>query len=74
MIEVKLREGESFDSLLKRFSRKVQQSGVVIRARKTRYYTRTKSKNLKRVSALRRLENQKKREEMKRLGLLPTRR
>ena len=74
MIEVKRKDGESFDSLLKRFSRKVQQSGIVIRARKIRYYSRPKSKALKRRSALRREELRGQREEMKRFCLITTRR
>ena len=69
MIEVRRKEGESFDSLLKRFGRKIQQSGVLIRARKIRYHARNKSRNLRRRSALRREELRREREEMKRLGL-----
>ena len=69
LIEVKKKEGESFDSLLKRFSRKVHQSGILYRARKIRYYERKKSRNLRRRSALRRAELKVEREEMKRLGL-----
>lgn len=68
MIEVKRKDGESFESLMKRFSRKVQQSGLLIRARRLRYHDRTKSRNLKRRSALRRIELKAEREEMKRLG------
>jgi len=68
MIEVKRKEGESFESLMRRFGRKVQQSGILMRARKIRYYTRTKSRNLQRRSAVRRTELKKEREEAKRLG------
>jgi ribosomal protein S21 len=69
MIEVKRKDGESFESLMKRFGRKVQQSGILIRARRIRYHARTKSENLKRRSALRRLELKQQRDEAKRLGL-----
>lgn len=68
MVEVKKKDGESFESLLRRFNRKIQQSGVLIRARRTRFYDRPKSKNLQRVSALRRRASQEKREELKRQG------
>lgn len=68
MIEVKKKDGESFESLMKRFSRKVQQSGLLIRARRLRYHDSGKSKGLKRRSALRRLELKAERDEMKRLG------
>lgn len=68
MVEVKKKEQESFESLLRRFNRKIQQSGVLLRARKTRYYERTKSRNLQRKAAQRRSENREVREEQKRLG------
>ncbi|MBI2607425.1 MAG: 30S ribosomal protein S21 [Candidatus Doudnabacteria bacterium] len=71
MVEVKKKEGESFESLLRRFNRKIQQSGVLIRARKIRFYTPNKSRNLLRVDAARRAENREKREELKKLGKLP---
>ncbi len=69
MIEVKRKEGESFDSLLRRFTRKIQQSGILVRARKIRYHARIKSRNLQKRSAIRRNELRKQREEAKRLGL-----
>lgn len=69
MIEVKKKDNESFESMMRRFSRKVQQSGVVYRARKNRYHTRPKSKNLQRRMAVRRVKMNKKREKAKRLGI-----
>lgn len=68
MVEVKRKDNESFDNLLRRFNRKIQQSGVLIRARKTRFFTPAKSRNLKRTDAQRRSEMRIVREEMKRLG------
>lgn len=68
MVEVKKKDGESNESLLRRFSRKVQQSGILIRARKLRFFERTKSKNLQRRSALKRAELREEREELKKLG------
>jgi ribosomal protein S21 len=52
--EVKRKKGESFESLLRRFSRKVQESGKLLQAKKIRYHTRDKSKNAVREGALRR--------------------
>lgn len=73
LVEVKKKDGESFESLLRRFNRKIQQSGVLIRARRIRFYEPPKSRNLQRVSALRRAAAREKREELKRLGkLIPT--
>ncbi len=68
MVEVKRKDNESFDNLLRRFNRKIQQSGVLIRARKTRFFTPELSRNLKRTDAQRRSEMRIVREELKRLG------
>lgn len=68
LVEVKKKENESFDSLLRRFNRKIQQSGVLVRARKTRFFEPTKSRNLQRTNAIRRSELREIREEMKRTG------
>lgn len=54
MSEVKRKKGESFESLLRRFSRKVQESGRVFQARKIRFKSPTKSKSACREAALRR--------------------
>ncbi len=43
-IEVRKKEGESTASLLRRFTRKIQQSKVLIRAKKERFYRKPKSK------------------------------
>ena len=68
MVEVKKKEGESFESLLRRFNRKIQQSGVLIRARKIRFYAPVKSRNLQKVAARRRAKAKMEREELKKLG------
>ncbi len=69
-IEVKKRERESAQSLLRRFSRRVQQSGILIRTRRARFYVPPLTKRKKRLGALRRLENQKAREKLYKLGKL----
>ena len=68
LVEVKKKENESFESLLRRFNRKIQQSGVLVRARKTRFFEPAKSRNLLRVAARRRSESRAVKEELKRLG------
>lgn len=70
MVEVKRKEGESFESLLRRFNRKIQQSGVLVRARKIQFYDPPKSRNLLRVSARRRAELREEREDLRRMGKL----
>jgi small subunit ribosomal protein S21 len=75
LVEVKKKDGESFESLLRRFNRKIQQSGVLIRARKIRFYTPVKSRNLQKEAARRRAKNRAEREELKKQGkLLPVKR
>lgn len=72
MVEVKRRDGESFESLLRRFNRKIQQSGVLVRARKIQFYEPPKSRNLARVSARRRAELADARETLRKMGKLVT--
>ena len=75
MVEVKKKDNESFESLLRRFNRKIQQSGVLIRARRTRFFEPNRSRNLLREDAARRAVNREKREELKKMGkFVPTRR
>ncbi|MEI6510626.1 MAG: 30S ribosomal protein S21 [Candidatus Uhrbacteria bacterium] len=56
MVDVKRRKGESFESLLRRFSRRIQQSGNMLEARKLRFHKKDPTRNRGRASALRRLE------------------
>lgn len=62
-IEAKKREGESVGSLIYRFTKKVQQSGVLREAKKRKFRTRDENRNKRRVSAL--MRNQKKQEFLK---------
>lgn len=71
MVEVKRKDNESFESLLRRFNRKMQQSGVLVRARKIRFFAPGRSRNLLREDAARRAVNREKREELKKMGKLP---
>lgn len=76
MAEVKRKKGESFEALVRRFSRKVQQSGRLLQSRKIRYYTKSKNKTAVRAAAARRSEITAKREYLKKIGKLveePTR-
>lgn len=68
MVKVERKEGESFESMHRRFNRKIQQSGILLRARKLQYYVAPKSRNLQRVSARRRAEQSVVREELKKMG------
>ena len=68
LVEVKKKDNESFDSLLRRFNRKIQQSGVLIRARRIRFFEPPKSRNLQKVAARRRTQIKAQKEELKKMG------
>jgi ribosomal protein S21 len=69
-IEIKKEKGESISSLIKRFAKAVQQSGILIRARERQYRDRNISEEKKKRSALRREEMKKKYEKLKKLGAI----
>lgn len=69
-IEVKKGEQENSRSLLRRFTRRIQQSGILLRARKVRFREKEKSKREKRISALRRIRLSKEKEKLRKMGLL----
>lgn len=68
MIEVKKKERETSESLIRRFSRRVQQSGVLMHARKTRFRLEEKSKQKKREEALYKEKIRKEIDKLKKLG------
>lgn len=70
MAEVKRKKGETFEALVRRFSKKLQQSGRMIQTRKIRYFESEKSKTALRAKAARREEITKKREYLKKIGKL----
>lgn len=70
VIEVKKRERENPRSLLRRFTRRIQQSGILIRARKVRFREKEKTKRERRNSALRRTRIGKEKEKLRKMGLL----
>ncbi len=70
MIEVKKRDNESSESLVRRFTKRVQQSGVLLRAKKRRFYEPAPNKRELRVDALRRNHIRQEREILRKLGKL----
>ncbi|OGY45590.1 MAG: 30S ribosomal protein S21 [Candidatus Buchananbacteria bacterium RIFCSPHIGHO2_01_FULL_39_8] len=70
MAEIKRKKGETFESLLRRFNKKLQQSGRLIQSRKIRFFEKPKNKNKIRQEALRRKEINEKREYLKKIGKL----
>ena len=70
MVDVKRRKSESFESLLRRFTRRVQLSGRLLEARKYRFHSKDPNKTKQKESALRRLELREKREYLLKTGQL----
>lgn len=68
MIEVKKKDKETSESLIRRFSRRVQQSGVLVHARKSRFLIDSKSKREKRSEALYKIKIRKEIDKLKKLG------
>ncbi len=70
VVEAKRKKGESFESLLRRFGRRLQQSGKALEARKIRFHTSEPNKTKQKESAIRRIEIRDKREYLIRVGQL----
>ena len=67
-IEVKKQERESSQNLIRRFTKSIKRSGILLRARKTRFKKREKSEQMKKRAALRREEKRKEYEKLEKLG------
>jgi len=52
--EVKLSQGESFESLIRRFSKKVQQEGIISETRRRGFYEKPSIKRKRKEAAKRR--------------------
>jgi small subunit ribosomal protein S21 len=52
--EVRLSQGESFESLLRRFSKKVQQEGIISEARRRGFFEKPSIKRKRKEAAKRR--------------------
>ncbi len=71
MVEVRRREYETAPAMLRRFSRRVQQSGILLRARKLKSYQEKLTKRAVRERALRRVKLTRERARLEKLGKLP---
>lgn len=70
VIQVRKKDRETTASLLRRFTRRVQQSGILIRARRARFREKERTKREKRASALRRQRITAEKEKLRKMGLL----
>jgi ribosomal protein S21 len=69
-ITLKRRDNESNERLIRRFSRRIQTSGLLIRAKRRQHFEHPKNSNRKKKDALRRLFMRSKEEYMRKVGLL----
>lgn len=67
-LEVRKKEKESSQNLIRRFTKSLRQSGILVRVRKTQFKRRKKSKEMKKRAALRREVMKKEYERLKKLG------
>ncbi len=69
-LEAKKQERETTQALIRRFAKRVKQSGILLRARKNRFHKRSKSRQMKKRAALRREKLKKEYQESEKLGKL----
>ena len=69
VINVEKQGRENSQSLIRSFTKKVQRSGILLRARKGRFFQRKKSETMKKKAALRREKLRKEYEKLKKLVL-----
>lgn len=67
-LEVKKQNRETSQNLIRRFTRGIQQSGILLRARSARFKKKEKSEQMKKRAALRREELKKEYERLKKIG------
>lgn len=70
IMELKRREGEATSSFLYRFSKKMQQSGILIEAKKRKRKARSTSKSKRRLSALHKEQKKKEVSKARKMGTL----
>lgn len=68
MIEVKKNENESTAGLIKRFTKRIKESGILIRARDLRFRKRPKSNLREKREAIKRAQQKKQLDYLRKLG------
>lgn len=67
-LEIKKEGRETSQNLVRRFSKRMKQSGILLRARRSRFWEKEKSPQMKKRSALRRKELKEEYEKLEKLG------
>ena len=66
--EIKRQDRDTKQALIRRFSRRLKASGILAKVRKTKFYKRQKSTQMKKKAALRKIEKRQEYEKMVKLG------
>ncbi|OGI76480.1 hypothetical protein A3C67_00025 [Candidatus Nomurabacteria bacterium RIFCSPHIGHO2_02_FULL_42_19] len=72
VVEVKKNPNENNASVLRRFSRRIQESGIIHRVKGNRYNVRKESRLKIKKSALKRMDRRKEIEVLRKLGKIGT--
>lgn len=67
-VQVERNNTESSANVIRRFTKRVQNSGIIPRMRSERYHTRIKSRNVQKDARLKKLEKKAKYEKLVKLG------
>ena len=70
MVELRKKDNESNENLIRRFTRRVQSSGILLHVKKIRYRQPKKSDNQLRKDAIRRAKYRQKQEYLRKIGKL----
>ncbi len=72
-VQIEKNNNESSANVIRRFTKRVQGSGIIPRMRKNRYFTRTKSENVRKTGRLKKLKKQAEYEMQIKLGKIQER-
>ncbi|MBX2866704.1 30S ribosomal protein S21 [Candidatus Kaiserbacteria bacterium] len=72
-VQVEKNNQESTANLIRRFTRRVQGAGIIPRMRGNRYYSRTKSENVRKEARLKKLAGKEAYEKLLKLGKIQER-
>ncbi len=72
-VRVEKNNNESSANVIRRFTKRVQHSGIIPRIRKNRYYARTKSENVRKEARLKKLDRKTEYEKQLKLGKIQER-
>ena len=70
-VQVEKNQNESSANVIRRFTKRVQNAGIVPKVRGGRYFSRTKSRNVQRTAKLKKLEKRAEYEKLVKLGKVP---